>query len=192
MEWTFVLKDKGTSNQGWWLKLGSIQELEEYIKITNPTVYGNVFENYIYSKDYNDFKPRKNPTYSHSPHPDETSLTYAVCSHAARQHTNIINGIMSFAYESAMHKLQTIETYGCIFINENGGCHADYDGEHQYEFVRKSELVFPDFKKQDIRIRQFPGGTHFYAYIGKTQVRDGDTLKWNTYEEAYKQALHYL
>ena len=35
-------------------------------------------------------------------------------------------------------------------------------------------------------------GEHYYAYIGNMQVRDGDILKWNTYEEAYSKALEYI
>lgn len=27
-------------------------------------------------------------------------------------------------------------------------------------------------------------GQHYYAYVGDMQVRDGDVLKWNTYDEA--------
>lgn len=30
MSYTFVLKDKGTLNQGWWLKLSNINEVYEY------------------------------------------------------------------------------------------------------------------------------------------------------------------
>ena len=32
MKYTFVLKDKGTINQGWWLKISSLSQLEDYIK----------------------------------------------------------------------------------------------------------------------------------------------------------------
>lgn len=35
---TFVLKDKGTNNQGWWLKISSIKELQEYNEKTESPV----------------------------------------------------------------------------------------------------------------------------------------------------------
>lgn len=35
---TFVLKDKGTNNQGWWLKINSIEELQEYNEKTESPV----------------------------------------------------------------------------------------------------------------------------------------------------------
>ena len=37
-------------------------------------------------------------------------------------------------------------------------------------------------------ISQFTGGTHYYAYVGDMQIGDGEILKWNSYEEAYKKA----
>lgn len=30
MKWTFVCKDKGTNNQGWWLKISNLDELVNY------------------------------------------------------------------------------------------------------------------------------------------------------------------
>ena len=48
------------------------------------------------------------------------------------------------------------------------------------------------FDKNDIRIEKFPYGAHYYAYVGDVQVKDGTTLKWNTYEEARRQAEKYV
>ncbi len=56
------------------------------------------------------------------------------------------------------------------------------------QFCRRKSLVFPNFKKSDIRIRKYDYGSHYYAFVGDMQVRDGDKLKWNTYEEAYLNA----
>lgn len=50
---TFVLRDKGTSNQGWWLKISNADELCEYYKEIAPTRNGRVFENYVYGKEWN-------------------------------------------------------------------------------------------------------------------------------------------
>lgn len=37
-----------------------------------------------------------------------------------------------------------------------------------------------------------PHGCHYYAYIGDMQVKDGNIIKWNTYEEAHRVALAVL
>lgn len=44
----------------------------------------------------------------------------------------------------------------------------------------------------DICISQFTGGTHYYAYVGDMQIREGENLKWNSYEEAYKKACEVV
>ena len=49
-----------------------------------------------------------------------------------------------------------------------------------------------DFKESDIRIKQFQGGEHYYAYVGDMQVRDGENFKWNSYKEAYDKALEVI
>ena len=91
----------------------------------------------------------------------------------------------------AEQQLDTIHECGAIYINPVGGYHG-YSKDKEYAFVRRKDIVFPDFKKEHIRVKSFPGGDHFYAYIGDMQVRDGDILKWDTYEEAYNQALSIL
>ena len=60
------------------------------------------------------------------------------------------------------------------------------------QFCRRKSLVFPDFKKSDIRIQKYDCGSHYYAFVGDMQVRDGDRLKWNTYEEAYRLSLIHI
>ena len=56
------------------------------------------------------------------------------------------------------------------------------------QFCRRKQLVFPHFRREDIRIKQFNGGRHWYAYVGDMQIRDGDQLKWNTKEAAQAAA----
>ena len=75
---------------------------------------------------------------------------------------------------------------GETFVNPVGGktFSLDYD-----QFVWRSHLVFPNYSVNDIRIKQFKGGFHFYAYLGDTQLRDGEKLKWSSYREAYDFAV---
>jgi hypothetical protein len=58
--------------------------------------------------------------------------------------------------------------------------------------VRRANIDFPKYHEQDIHIARFPDGQHYYAYIGDMQVRDGDILKWDTYDEAFAQAQKYI
>ena len=192
MEWLFVMKDRGTHNAGYWLKISSVDELVEYIKITNPTRYGKAFENYVFGKDYGEI------TNSHGPHLDAEPLTQAIVINAQNMKSkydtamNIFQAIESFSSMVAMNMLNSLQETGAIYINRVGGYHGYYKDSKENGFVRRKELVFPDFKKDEIRIKKFSNGEHYYAYIDDMQVRDGDTLKWNTYEEAYKQAISFI
>lgn len=192
MEWLFVLKDKGTNNAGYWLKISSIDELIEYLKITNPTRYGKAFENYIYGKEYGA------KSMQHGPHLDAAPLTDAIVLHSQNMKTkyniamNILQAINDFSSMVAINMLNRIQESGAIYINRVGGYHGFYDSSEENGFVRRKSLTWPNFTRNDIRIKQFPEGTHFYAYIDDVQVRNGDTLKWNTYGEAYEQALSYI
>lgn len=185
IEYTFVLKDKGTHNQGWWLKLSSIEQLCDYLEKTNGRRYGKVLENYMRGNEW-DNTPKE-----HMPHMDAEALTRAIVMNSSNKNLTIIEGISDFSANIALNQLNKIQDTGCIYINRVGGYHGSYEGEPSYDFIKRKELIFPNFKKDEIRIKQFDCGMHYYAFIDNVQVRDGDTLKWNTYDEAYKQALQY-
>jgi len=97
----------------------------------------------------------------------------------------IIDGFRLLNMDTGKAELDTIREYGAVFINQVGG-HTF--GIETVQFCRRKSLVFPDFKKEDIRIKQFNGGQHWYAYIGDMQVRDGDCLKWDSKEAALSAA----
>lgn len=190
-KWTFVLKDKGTNNQGWWLKILTIEELGKYYEQTYGVRYGKVFENFVYGKEFNDIR-KGSPSNRHMLHHQEATLTECIVNYASRNNLTILQGISRFVLEVVQTQIECIRENGAIYINRVGGYHSAYENEPKYDFVHREKLIFPDFKQNQIRIEKFPYGNHFYAYIGDTQVRCGDVLKWNTYEEAYKCALEYV
>ena len=183
----FVLKDKGTRNQGWWLKIQTVDELNDYYEIIIPTKYGNVFENYMYGSEWNDYHP-DHPSERTAPHENEKTLTDAVLRYGSKRNYNILQSIQSFRMMVATNQMEDIRKYGAIYINARGGYYGRYKDDKEYAFVRRKNIIFPSYKKEDIRIKKFPYGSHYYAYIGDLQVKDGDISKWNTYEEAYRQA----
>lgn len=189
-KWHFVLRDKDTSNQGWWLKVSSIDELVCYMKETNPTRYEKVYENYIADKLYN------KESVSHGPYMTEANTTLAVVYTGMRHKCNIYQAIERFAGEVAINQMNSIQEYGAIYINCVGGYTFMHSSDVEYAHVYRQELVWPNFNKDEIRIKSFPGGEHFYAYVGDVQVKEGSgndaVLKWDTYDEAYQQALSYI
>lgn len=188
---TFVLRDKGTSNQGWWLKISNADELCEYYKEIAPTRNGRVFENYVYGKEWN-FAHQGYKNESHCPHSGEAALTDAVVRYSGNNNLTILQGIQRFTQMVALQQLEEIKEHGVIYINQVGGYTWRGKNDEEYAFVKREKLVFPDFKKDQIKISKFPYGSHYYAYIGDLQVKDGDKIKWNTYYEAYRQAEKML
>jgi hypothetical protein len=97
----------------------------------------------------------------------------------------IFDGFRCLNIEIGFAEMETLREYGTVFINCVGGhTHGiEYD-----QFCRRKALVFPNYKPEDIRIKQFDGGNHWYVYIGDMQMRHGDQLKWNTYKQAREAA----
>lgn len=185
-KFTFVLKDKGTPNQGWWLKIHNADELCAYYETFAPTRMGKVFENFVYGKEWN------TQSNTHAPHLKEAQLTDAIVRYGSIHNYNIIQAIKGFQLMVVERQLDSIKEYGAIYVNRVGGYHSFYSKEEECAIVRRNEIVFPNYNKKDIKISKFPYGNHWYAYVGDLEVQDGDVIKWNTYEEAYKKAEEFL
>ena len=191
MDYLFVWDER---NGGWWLKLDSVDKLIDYHKKTGNR-YAGAFD--LFMRLYNKAGSvnRVMDVVMEMPIGERielmTSRDFKYMQAAILQaqkvdQANIFDGFRFLNMEIGMKELGDIREYGACFINPVGG--STFGIEYK-QFVRRKELVFPDFKREDIRIKQFKDGTHWYAYIGDMQVRDGDTLKWNTREEAYNRAL---
>lgn len=174
MEYTFVLKDKGTANQGWWLKITKLSELEDYIGKVQSKVIARGLFNYLEYKGGRE-------------HLNELGNTMVML--AKNNNTDVYSSALSLQSSVIRAQVNALSCGEVIYINSAGGWHAG--GEYS-DFVHKDKPVFPDFTDDSIRVKKFDGGKHYYAYVGNIQVRDGDVLKWNTFNEAYKQALKYV
>lgn len=168
-EYKFVYEEP---DNGWWLKIDSVDKLIDYHQKTEK-FYGDVLKDYLHNKEGHYTNQR----------------TYAVIMYAERHNLTIIDAIIQFRLMIAQQQLDRIYEDGAIYINSAGGYHSNATYN---QYVIKDKLIFPDFKSNDIKISQFPGGEHFYAYVGNMQIINGDIRKWDTYEEAYKYAKKYV
>lgn len=179
------MKDKGTHNQGWWLRIQSMEELLDYLELTYPTQSSRIIQNYLNDKSGLDI-----------PHPESESLTQAVVLYGQQNPGfTIYQAIAGFNATRVTHLVKNLEEYGTVYINCVGGSTFKYN-DIEYAVVRRNNLVWPYYKEEDVRVKKFDGGTHWYAYIGDVQVKQGtgnDTImKWDTYDEAYQAALSYI
>lgn len=188
MEWLFVHSKDG----GWWLKIDNPEQLMEYYGIQNGSQYLGAFKLYM---DYQCTRPEKiieslsfEERVKMTNNPDFKKLQCAIL-YAEKYNTNVLDGFRLLNIERGRKELSNIFEYGQVYINRVGGStfFLNYD-----QFCRRKEMIFPDFKEEDIRIKQFKGGTHYYAYIGDMQVRNGDEMKWNSRDEAYQSAVKLI
>lgn len=172
MEYLFVYKEKG-----WWLKISTIQELIEYEQQTNTRWY-EAFNSLVNSKEF---------TKTGKEH--ASNLAFAIGMHCQNNNLTLLEGVSKMASTVFTTQFEYILKGFSIYINPKGGWHPIHSSEKPYtEYCRKPNLTFPAFKESDIRIKQFPGGTHWYAYIGNIQLTNGDIVKWDKYQDAYEYA----
>lgn len=179
MEYLFVHDKQG----GWWLKIDSVEKLIDYHKKTNNR-YEGALQMYMRGKRPQEMSLEERISLDMDNNKDWKYLQAAIIM-AQNVGGTLFDGFRCLNMEFGSKELKDIQEYGACYLNSVGGStfSVDYDN-----FCRRDELVFPNFQISDIRIKQFDKGQHYYAYVGDMQVRDGDVLKWNTYDEAYTRA----
>lgn len=170
MKYRFVYKDGG-----WWLMIKTLDELTEYNEKTlssNQIMKG--FQSLLTKPE--DCHYERNE--------------YLIYLSALNNKTDIVSTTVNLMEKQLKVQINEILKGKNLYFNHVGGWHSGNDDFDQW--VDSDKLIFPNLQKEQIKIEQFPNGEHFYAYIGNVQIRDRDTLKWNTYEEAYNKALEYV
>ena len=166
-------------NDGWWLKINSIDDLMNYHE-KNDNRWARIFKNIINSKEYG----------SGDVHITKDAL--AVALYGQRRQMSTLDAVMNFKVTVITNQLNDLEECGEIYINCNGGYCMKTPNSSYEQFVRRKKLLFPDYNENDIRISQFPMGTHFYVHIGDMELKENDKIKWDTYEEAKAVAMRYV
>lgn len=84
--------------------------------------------------------------------------------------------------------------FGNILLRENSSYMIF--NEDRYEILEsfdREEMIYPHYSESDIKITQWKGGQHYYAKLGNMTVVDEDgNQKWDSFNEAYKQAKMFL
>ena len=175
MEYIFVFK-----NGCWWLKIDTTAKLFDYFeKVDSKWAEG--FWSLINSKEFNKFGQR---------HADE--LAIAMGMYGSNRNMTNFDAAMNFRHDVLINMYTAVIEHGEIYVGSRGGYHFKTPNDSYEQFCRRKEFVFPDFKENDIRVKQFPMGTHWYAYVGSVELRDGDRVKWDTRDEAYNFAKRYI
>ena len=172
MSYTFVY----TKKDGWWLKISTIEQLLEYWKVYDG-IFTNASERIKTTKEFGRGMNHANEV--------ECSIGF----HARSNKLLLDEAAHEMLCDLKKEQYKALIEHGAIYINRKNGWNMIHRNGEQ--FVHKSELKFPNFKTGDIKIEKFPVGTHYYLYIDGVQIRDGDKLKWDSYQEAAEFAEQF-
>lgn len=176
--YTFVYEEP---DNGWWLKIDSIEKLGDYMMKTEA-MYGDCMEEYMryaFHQEENEENRLK-----------LSNRLQAIIMFGERRHLTIIDAIIQFRMCVFSQMCEAIRESEYIVINKVGGYHRG-PVEHS-QFVNRKTFTWPDFQENDIRISQFPGGEHYYVRIGDMELHENGAIKWNTREEALTVARRYI
>jgi len=182
MEYLFVLSEQG----GWWLKIDTVEKLVDYHQKTDGARYENAIDHFFKGEDPRDMMENAIDLQQRIKLMRDRNFKYMMAAVMKAEQINgtVLDGFRAMKMEAGFNELQTLKEFGAVYFNSVGG-HTH--GIEFMQFCRRSELIFPFYSKEDIRIKRYEnGGKHWYAFIGDMQIRDGNKLKWNTYEEAQR------
>lgn len=120
-----------------------------------------------------------------------TSDIIDICDVLARaKGTNVLQEFWKLRETQTREMTKLILEGKPLYINAAGGYTPNLENVmNRYD---SEDLKWPVFDEDDIRIKKWPGGTHYYAYIGPVQVKDGDMLKWSSESDARMAAMSYV
>ncbi|MCK5615642.1 hypothetical protein KAR91_77980 [Candidatus Pacearchaeota archaeon] len=181
------IKDKECPNikYGYYLRIQTVVELMDWF---NATMSSN-------AHDYSEMIHSK-VLWGDGDHPaplnkfEEILVTYndKLCLIYGCQNISLSKSVLYITDTILKSKIDMLSKFGVIYINAVGGF---LFGESIKEsgIVRRAEMLFP--KDPDIKVFRWPGGKHWYARVGYTEVEVSGEIKWNTKDEAEKKAKYF-
>ena len=143
----------------WWLKLTDVEQIIDYHKQTGGRYEGAVN---LYMKFRQEGKEWYNllddmPLQERIEIMQRKDFKYLQCAIIKAQQVEgtIFDGFRCLNMEIGAGELETIREHGAVFINQAGG-HTW--GIKTVQFCRRKQLVFPHFKREEIRIKQRKDG----------------------------------
>lgn len=201
VEYLFVFDEE---SKGWWLKIDTAEKLLDYLQQSANKRLSGGFELYweLYKRENTKEKGQHKSIREileemtmqerfelMTKRRNDFNMMLGAIMQAEKYGGTIFDGFRNMNIETGYKELEDIRRYGQTYLNAAGGStfYVEYT-----QFCRKNKLIFPNFTEKDIRIEQFKGGTHYYAYIGNMEVKNGDTLRFHSYEEAHNRAAALL
>ena len=162
----------------WMLVVDSAEMLVDYYLLTHKSVVQDAYEDF---RKAHGERP-DNPHYTNQ-------YTVAAAMIAELNELSFFNGMNRLFDRVVKNQLEAIRKYGRIYIRSIGSyssCGEDYLVMDEYV---SNEIIYPEEK---VRFLQWPGGRHWYAKIGKTDIIVDGEQKWNTKSAAERAAKRFM
>lgn len=108
---------------------------------------------------------------------------------AAEDGMTVLDALRNLNMQFGISYAERLRRDGVLFLNQVGGCTIPFPYEN---FCFREQLVWPDFTERDIHVKQFPGGRHWYAYLGEIEIKYNGIKRFGTQKEAYDAAASLL
>lgn len=170
---------------GFLFKISSFDELFEYWENVRSLRLKEGIRNYMSSAEFEQITQKSRST-PHLSHPDADLINVRCLaeteSSKPRSVIEVINNVCDDVF-SGMRK--TLNEQGIIYVNTQGGYFHLSSQMKEVKTENISDWVIPS---RDLRLKQWPGGIHWYAYVGSQSVTLSGINKWETKKEAQKAA----
>lgn len=175
-----ILKNGDQIDNGWWLKVTNEFELMDWWSQANN--FGKVwYDLKMAGIKHSHFKSQEAflMDFKCSVHPEKTSFS----------NMDLAQMYNEMKYDT---KSKMLDKYGVIYINKVGGFCVPSTSISEENSLERAELIFPQIEKHELKIEQFPGGTHFYPSINGIALVINGVEKYDTKAEAQRVSEEYL
>jgi hypothetical protein len=183
---THVLWPKMGLDYGKMFKITSMSELHSYWDEGRAVRLRDGMNNYLNSAEFARQTGVNSLCQHHLSHPDAAYLDIACTGESMKDSPRSVVEVTVDAFNGILFGMvDVLVKFGAIYVNEQGGYFTLSDGMEEKSSQTVASWVIPG---ADIRVKHWPRGTHWYAYVGSVSVtRDGKN-SWDTKDEAYENA----
>jgi len=173
-------------NYGKMFKISSLPELFEYWQECRANRAREGFSNYVNSAEYAQVTGDNRRSRHHLAHPDAAFIHTHCLGESLKDKPRSVVEVTVEALDSILTGMvKTLSERGTIYVNESGGYFILGSGMEEQALTQVASWVIPG---EEVRFKQWPGGTHWYAYVGSKSVEIAGANKWDTKAEAKKAA----
>jgi hypothetical protein len=171
---------------GWMFKISTYSDLLEYWRDVRQSRLQDGFSNYLHSCEFISLVSEDIGASHHLNHSDASFLNAACLAETTKDMPrNVVEIFCDITDSLYTGMAKILQEEGHLYVNKNGGYFSLGNGMEETGLQEIESFVIPG---QEISIKQWPNGIHYYAYVGGVSVERNGTNKWDTKANAYNEA----